>query len=47
MMEAVFFILISCFLLISGMFLIYWLIIEMPVLLRIKHEELYERWRDR
>ena len=46
MMEAIFFILISCFLLISGMFLIYWLIIEMPVLLRIKHEELYERWRD-
>ena len=47
MMEAMFFILISCFLLISGMSLIYWLIIEMPVLLRIKHEELYERWRDR
>ena len=46
MMQAMFFILISCFLLISGMFLIYWLIIEMPVLLRIKHEELYERWRD-
>ena len=47
MMQAMFFILISCFLLISGMFLIYWLVIEMPVLLRIKHEELYERWRDR
>ena len=47
MMQAIFFILISCFLLISGMFLIYWLIIEMPVLLRIKHEELYDRWRDR
>ena len=29
MMEAMFFILISCFLLISGMYLIYWLIIEM------------------
>jgi len=47
MMQAMFFILISCFLLISGMFLIYWLIIEMPVLLRIKHEELYERWRNK
>ena len=47
MMEAMFFILISCFLLISGMYLIYWLIIEMPVLLRIKREELYDRWRDR
>ena len=46
MIEAMFYILISCFLLISGMYLIYWLIIEMPVLLRIKHEELYERWRD-
>ena len=47
MMEAMFFILISCFLLISGMYLIYWLIIELPVLLRIKHEELYDKWRDR
>ncbi len=47
MIEAMFYILISCFLLISGLFLIYWLIIEMPVLLRIKHEELYDRWRDR
>ncbi len=47
MIEAMFYILVSCFLLISGLFLIYWLIIEMPVLLRIKHEELYDRWRDR
>ena len=47
MMETMFFILISCFLLISGMFLIYWLIIEMPVLLRIKREQLYDRWSDR
>ena len=47
MIEAMFYILISCFLLISGLFLIYRLIIEMPVLLRIKHEELYDRWRDR
>jgi len=47
MIEAMFYILISCFLLISGMYLIYWLIIELPVLLRIKHEELYDKWRDR
>ena len=47
MMQTMFFILISCFLLISGMFLIYWLIIEMPVLLRIKREQLYDRWSDR
>ena len=31
----------------SGTYLLYWLIIEMPVLVKIKHEELYERWRDR
>ena len=44
MIQTMFYILISCFLLISGMFLIYWLIIEMPVLLKIKHEELYKKW---
>ena len=47
MIQAMFYILISCFLLISGTYLIYWLIIEMPVLLRIKREELYDRWSDR
>jgi hypothetical protein len=47
MMQSMFYILVSCFVIISGMYLIRWLIIEMPVLLRIKHEELYERWRDR
>ena len=47
MIQTMFYILISCFLLISGMYLIYWLIIEMPVLLRIKREELYDRWSDR
>ena len=47
MIETMFYILVSCFVIISGMYLIHWLIIEMPVLLRIKHEELYEIWRDR
>ena len=47
MIEAMFYILISCFVIISVMYLIYWLIIELPVLLRIKHEELYDKWRDR
>ena len=47
MIQTMFYILISCFLLISGMSLIYWLIIEMPVLLRIKREQLYDRWSDR
>ena len=46
-MELVLIFLLTCFMLVSGMYLIYWLIIEMPVLLKIKHEELYERWRDR
>ena len=47
MIEAMFYILICCFDIISAMYLIHWLIIEMPVLLRIKREELYDRWRDR
>jgi hypothetical protein len=46
-MELVLIFLLTCFMFVSGMYLIYWLIIEMPVLLKIKHEELYERWRDR
>ena len=47
MIQSIFFILVSCFVIISGMYLIHWLIIELPVLLRIKHEELYDKWRDR
>ena len=47
MIETMFYILVSCFVIISGMYLINWLIIELPVLLRIKHEELYDKWRDR
>jgi hypothetical protein len=26
-------------------YLMYWLIIELPVLVRIKHNELYNKWR--
>ena len=29
----------------SGMFLIYWLIVEAPVLVKIKREELYDYWK--
>ena len=47
MIELLFIFLISAIFILSGLFLIYWLIIEMPVLLRIKHEELYNRWRNR
>ena len=46
-MELFLIFLLTCFMLVSGMYLIYWLIIEMPVLLRIKHEEVYNKWRDR
>ena len=46
-MELVLIFLLTCFMLVSGMYLIYWLIIEMPVLLRIKHEEVYNKLRDR
>jgi hypothetical protein len=28
-----------------GFYLMYWLIIELPVLVRIKHNELYQKWR--
>jgi hypothetical protein len=31
---------------VCGTYLIYWMVIELPVLLRIKREELYNRWRD-
>ena len=36
--------LIACTMVLSSTYLIYWLIIEMPVLLKIKHEELYKKW---
>jgi len=39
--------LIACIMILSSTYLIYWLIIEMPVLLKIKHEDLYNRWRNR
>jgi hypothetical protein len=29
-----------------GMYLIYWIAVELPVLLRIKHEELYNKWNN-
>ncbi len=42
-----FYLMIGGTILVSGMYFIYWVFIELPVLLRIKHEELYNRWRDR
>ena len=46
-MEWLMYMLLGSILFTSGTYLIYWLIVEMPVLVKIKHEELYNRWRDR
>ncbi len=46
-MEWLMYMLLGSVLFTSGTYLLYWLIIEMPVLVKIKHEELYNRWRDR
>ncbi len=46
-MDFIFWMLLGSIFAVSGTYLIYWLIMEMPVLVRIKHEELYERWRNR
>ena len=46
-MEWLMYMLLGSILFTSGTYLIYWLIVEMPVLVKIKHEELYERWRNR
>ena len=45
-MEWIMYMLLGSILFTSGTYLLYWLIVEMPVLVKIKHEELYERWRD-
>jgi len=31
---------------VSAIYFMYWLVVEMPVLLKIKRERLYDRWRD-
>ncbi len=31
---------------VSAMYFMYWLAVELPVLLRIKRERLYNQWRD-
>ena len=46
-MEWLMYMLLGSVLFTSGTYLLYWLIVEMPVLVKIKHEELYNRWRDR
>ncbi len=32
--------------LVFGIYSMYWMVVELPVLLRIKRERLYNRWRD-
>ena len=46
-MEWLMYMLLRSIIVVSGIYSTYWLIVEMPVLVKIKHEELYERWRDR
>ena len=46
-MEWIMYMLLGSILFTSGTYLLYWLIVEMPVLIKIKHEELYERWRNK
>ncbi len=47
MIEYIMWFLLSSVMLVSGGYLTYWLIIEMPVLRRIKQESLYKQWKDR
>tara|TARA_Y100001937_G_C6859414_1_gene215682 strand:+ start:269 stop:478 length:210 start_codon:yes stop_codon:yes gene_type:complete len=40
-----FYLLVSGTALVAGIYFIYWLLIELPVLIKIKHEELYDYWK--
>ena len=41
-----FYLLVGGTALVSGMYFMYWMVVELPVLIRIKRENLYNRWRD-
>ena len=41
-----FYLMVGGMVVVSGMYFMYWMTVELPVLLRIKREELYNRWRD-
>jgi len=47
MIDYIMWFLLTSVMVLTSTYLIYWLIIEMPVLLKIKHENLYKRWRNR
>jgi len=42
---AMFYLMIGGITLVGGIYFIYWMMIELPVLLRIKREQLYDRWK--
>jgi len=46
-MDWLMYMLLGSIIFVSGTYLIYWLIMELPVLVKLKHEELYNRWRRR
>ncbi len=46
MIDWIMWFLLGSIMLTSGLYLMYWLIMVMPVLIRIKHERLYNKWRD-
>ena len=41
-----FYLMMGGMLTVCGIYLTYWMAVELPVLLRVKREELYNRWRD-
>ena len=45
MMEFIMWFFLCGIMFISLIYLVFWLVVEMPVLVKIKHEELYKRWK--
>ena len=45
-LMVMFYLMMGGMVVVSGMYFMYWMVVELPVLLRIKREELYNRWRD-
>ena len=46
-MEWIMYMLLGSILFTSGTYLVYWMVMVMPVLIRLKHESLYNKWRDK
>ena len=45
LIVSIFYILTAGIMSVSAVYFMYWLVVEMPVLVKIKHEELYKRWK--